>query len=156
MISKDLFKSHPVPVQAAFRISPWHLFHFCIICIFKRLQTERRSKWYRFILLYFASHETWGTSDVRVPSQRPDTYSKVHFFFVTLRACVWNMQVCSLSTWKTMRLIKFFPWFSISPGVPCNTCIHADFRSASSLFSGGCNSHFWHGLHDDLWTCSLT
>lgn len=35
MISKDLFKSHPVPFQTAFRTNPRHLFHFCVICIFK-------------------------------------------------------------------------------------------------------------------------
>lgn len=44
MISKDLFKSHPIPFQAAFRTDPRHLFHFCVICIFKGYKLNEAAK----------------------------------------------------------------------------------------------------------------
>lgn len=138
MISKDLFKSHPIPVQEAFRINQRHLFHFCIICIFKGFKLNKVAN---NTDLHCNNLSSVILNAPPPPTQAHRVDTKVQLF--TLHACTVS-GTCKCVTHPPEKdgANYHFPLDPIPPGVPCHTYMYTDIRRATNLFSCGYSYHF--------------
>ena len=139
MISKDLFKSHPIPFQAAFRTNPRHLFHFCVICIFKGYKLSEAAKDTEQIHTWRFSVSVplpWDhhmhlihtcVSEGRSHARHSIKSATVHLVFGALRPHTHHPP-------GKMGLINIFLWIR-SPQVCLVTLTHTQISAALAIYS---------------------